>query len=113
MKNIGEKIISLRTKLNITQAELARRIELTPAAVSLIEKNERKPSLEVLTKIAEALGVTSSHFLDESDSSKNMSDKHDPKINVMLRGYAELSDQYKDLLFDYYKLLEQKDKESK
>ena len=114
MKTIGAKIFEVRTRINISQAELARKINLTPAAVSLIENNERKPSLDVLSKIAEVLGVSPSYFLDQSDSSKKCEDdKQDPKINVLLRGYSELSDQYKDLLYDYFKLLEQKDKKSK
>ena len=107
MKTLGDKISKLRVDLGMSQAELARKIDLTPAAVSLLEKNERKPSLDVLGKIAEVLGVSTSYFLEEDDKSI------DPKAQILFRGYGDLSNDYQEMLFDYFKLLKEKDRKGK
>lgn len=45
-----------RRDANMTQAVLAEKTGVTQGAISMIENGDRNPSLEVLLKIAEALG---------------------------------------------------------
>jgi len=67
IKNVGEKITSIRNQKNITVAELAERCGFTPGMMFKIEENEAIPSLGHLIKVARALGVRLGTFLDDMD----------------------------------------------
>lgn len=66
---IGRRIRHFRQKNRITQEELAFRIESTPAYISNIECGKKKPSLQKLAQISEALGVTINDFIYATPSS--------------------------------------------
>ena len=54
---VGDNLKRLRVLNAVTQAELAQKAGLTPAAVARIERNEAEPRMTTLRKLAEALGV--------------------------------------------------------
>ncbi len=54
---VGDNLKKLRVLNALTQAELAQKAGLTPAAVARIECNEAEPRMTTLRKLAEALGV--------------------------------------------------------
>jgi transcriptional regulator with XRE-family HTH domain len=54
---VGDNLKKLRVLNALTQAELAQKAGLTPAAVARIERNEAEPRMTTLRKLAEALGV--------------------------------------------------------
>jgi transcriptional regulator with XRE-family HTH domain len=54
---VGDNLKKLRVLNALTQAELAQKAGLTPAAVARIERNEAEPRMTNLRKLAEALGV--------------------------------------------------------
>jgi len=57
MKNkIGEKIMKLRLKMNLSQRELAERVGVSASAIAMYEANERVPRDEVKVRLA--------HFFD-------------------------------------------------
>ena len=47
------RIKNLREELNMTQQELADKLEGAKSTVAMYEKGNRKPSLEVLVKLSE------------------------------------------------------------
>jgi transcriptional regulator with XRE-family HTH domain len=53
---IGERIKELRSRRGLSQAELARMLDITPSALCQIEGNQVYPSLPLLVEIAQALG---------------------------------------------------------
>lgn len=55
--NTGNIIREIRTRKNISQAQLAQMIETSQAAVAAIENNKRIPKISTLTRIADALEV--------------------------------------------------------
>ena len=57
-KEIGIGIKNARLTVGITQAELARRLGVTPQAISQYERGEKKPKSETIKKIADAVGVS-------------------------------------------------------
>lgn len=61
-KEIGIGIKNARLTVGITQAELARRLGVTPQAISQYERGEKKPKIETIKKIADALGVSWFHL---------------------------------------------------
>ena len=61
-KEVGIEIKNARLAVGITQAELARRLGVTPQAISQYERGEKKPKIETIKKIADALGVSWFHL---------------------------------------------------
>jgi len=55
--NTGEKIKQAREKAGMTQAELAKKLNVTQAMISAYEKNKRNPKPETIKKIADALQI--------------------------------------------------------
>ena len=67
IKNVGEKIMSIRQSKRISIEELAERCGFTTALMTKIEENVAIPSLGHLIKVARALGVRLGTFLDDMD----------------------------------------------
>jgi transcriptional regulator with XRE-family HTH domain len=57
-----------RRELNLTQAQLADKAGVTQGAISMIERGERVPSLDVLVKIADTLGCTIDELIRKEES---------------------------------------------
>ena len=57
MKKIGEDIKARRKMLNITQKTLSELAEVSINTITKIERCEANPSLDVLEKIFDALGL--------------------------------------------------------
>jgi len=55
---IAENIAARRAELNLTQEELAEKVGVTQAFISLIEKGFKTPSVEVTKRLADALDTT-------------------------------------------------------
>ena len=56
-KKIGRKIKQVRKEKNITQEDLALNSGLNRAYIGYIERGERNPSTDTLSKIAKSLKV--------------------------------------------------------
>lgn len=65
---IGEKIKSLRKKLDLTQEELAERSELTKGFISQLERNLNSPSVDTLSNVLEALGTNLGEFFTDGQN---------------------------------------------
>jgi transcriptional regulator with XRE-family HTH domain len=62
-ESIGSRIKALRAKADMTQAELAEKLNLTDKAVSKWESGEGAPNVEVLADLASLLGTTTDYLL--------------------------------------------------
>ncbi|WP_369681857.1 helix-turn-helix domain-containing protein [Alicyclobacillus macrosporangiidus] len=60
------RIRELRTLAGMSQEELARAAQVSQPFLSQIETEARQPSLRVLKRIAEVLGVSVSELLSDS-----------------------------------------------
>jgi transcriptional regulator with XRE-family HTH domain len=56
-KMIGSKIAEARKKINISQAQLAERLFISPQAVGKWERGESMPDITTFNRLAEMLGV--------------------------------------------------------
>jgi transcriptional regulator with XRE-family HTH domain len=61
--SLGERVRERRNNLRITQREVATALGVTPQYISLIEQDDTTPSLSLLIKLAEELGVTTDYLL--------------------------------------------------
>lgn len=86
-KSIGSRLREERKKLHYTQEQVAEAIDITPAFVGHIERNERSMSLDTLIKICKLYGVTIDYIL--SDTLPVDSDNVLEQIRGMLKDKTE------------------------
>lgn len=55
---LGPRIAALRRSANLSQAELASKLKISPSAIGMYEQGRREPALDVLVAMAEIFGVT-------------------------------------------------------
>ena len=67
---IGSKIKLLRQQLNLSQAELADRCELTKGYISQLENDITSPSISTLCDILAALGTDLAEFFKKEDDER-------------------------------------------
>ena len=67
---IGSKIKELRLQLNLSQAELADRCELTKGYISQLENDLTSPSIATLIDILSALGTDLAEFFKKEDDER-------------------------------------------
>ena len=67
-KKIGNKIFEARKRTNISQAELGKRLFISPQAVGKWERGESMPDIITLNRLAEILGVDLNYFSDNFKS---------------------------------------------
>ncbi len=68
---LNEKIKNLRIVHDITQADLAKYLGVTPKAVSFYELGQREPSNETLVLLAKKFNVTTDYLLGLSENNEN------------------------------------------
>ena len=96
-----------RRELKLTQTELAKVANLTPAAISQFESGARKPSFKTLSSLSDALKVTTDYLLGKTE--KSYGDLlADPKISAMFRGMMEFTEKDKETLYEFYEFLKTK-----
>jgi len=77
MINIGKKIRALRLGNNLTQEELANRLELTKGYISQLENNLTSPSMQTLFSILEVLGTDVHEFFSKEEEQTVVFKKED------------------------------------
>ena len=110
-KSNAEKVVSRikmrRRELKLTQTELAKEANLTPAAISQFESGTRKPSFKTLSNLSDALKVTTDYLLGKAE--KNYNDLlADPKVNAMFKGMMKFTEKDKETLYEFYEFLKTK-----
>lgn len=78
MKSVGDRIQEQLEKSNLTQKELAEKVNVQEATISRYVNNERQPRSDILSRIAYVLNVTSDHLLGRPDE---MNISYTDKIN--------------------------------
>lgn len=63
-KSIGNKIATARKKNNLSQAELAKQVAISPQSVGKWERGESMPDITTLNRLAEIFGVDLNYFSD-------------------------------------------------
>lgn len=86
---IATKIKELREESGWNQAALAKESGVSPAAISLIEKGERLPSMIVMRKLAQAFKVTIGELSGEQVGS---AEKINEEAKVFFRNWHELNE---------------------
>ena len=62
--NFAKNLIEARKKLRISQAELAKRLDIGQSAIANYEAGTRSPSLKELEHIAKVLNTTAARLIE-------------------------------------------------
>lgn len=66
--SMGERLKTLRTKQQLSQSDVAKRIHVTPALISAYEKNERNPSISSLISLADVYRTSTDFILGRTNT---------------------------------------------
>ena len=67
MKDLGEKIKSLRLEKDLTQTELAQELGVSKGIISIWENNINEPKATYIQRIALFFGVSADYLLGITD----------------------------------------------
>ncbi len=83
-KHIGRRIRQERMRNKLSQEELSEMINSSPQYISLIETARKKPSLEMLIRIANALQVSIDQLIAENLTTNQI--RYDAELSRILKG---------------------------
>ncbi len=63
----GERLTLVRKRKNLSQADIGKKIAINGDAYGRYERNEVKPTIEMATKISEALEVSLDYLVGKTD----------------------------------------------
>lgn len=66
--NLGSKIKDMRIQMNLTQADVAAALEVTPGYISNVENNRTAMSLRILIYYAKLAGISLDSLIGKIDS---------------------------------------------
>lgn len=79
METIGNKIVRLRKEKGLSQADLAKAINVSPSTLCRWEKNQRTPSPEDIDAMTDVFGIPKEAFVFGSNVSDPKSEAENPK----------------------------------
>ena len=65
---IGHKIRTKRRKAGVTQADLSKKLSISPSYLNLIESGKRKVSVDILLKLSNELNIEISDISKKTDT---------------------------------------------
>lgn len=92
--DFSARLKELRTDNDMSQTELAEKLNLKASAISKYEKCITQPALETLKKIAKIFGVTVDYLIGVSDI------KNPYEVNRILPSEAELVEHFRKLSYE-------------
>ena len=105
MTEIAQRITKARESMNLTQAELAEKIKVSPAAISQYESGDKKPSIENLQKLSQALKVSTDYLMGKDSALPS-------DINALFRGIDKMDGIHKEQILgemkNFYEFLKTK-----
>lgn len=90
------KLRRLRRKFKMTQAQLARKLGLSPSAIGMYEQGRREPDSAMLLKIANLFGVSVDFFLESKESKRRVKNAEEiaNRIKLILKGNSGLKKEH-------------------
>lgn len=107
-----KRLTELMEEFNMTQIDLAKKIKTTNVTISRYLSGERKPRIEIVTKIANVFSVSSDYLLGLSDS-KNIiivEGSSEKEFLALFEEYKKFNEEDKNLLKTMFEALKKKRK---
>ena len=97
---LGKRIREERKKLNLTQVQLAEKLDVTTTYMGFVERGERCITLDKLTCLANILGVSVDYLLADSVAATSSNNE-----KLMLQLLASATEDEQNLIIDMAKLI--------
>lgn len=97
---LGKRIREERKKLNLTQEQLAEKIDVSTTYIGFVERGERSITLGKLTCIANVLGVSVDYLLSDTVTTPS-SNKEEQWLNLL----SSATEDEQELIIDMAKLI--------
>ncbi|WP_252225798.1 helix-turn-helix transcriptional regulator [Clostridium sp. ZBS2] len=100
---IGENIRRLRKEANMTQKELADKLEISVSNITKYEKGQLEPNLTIIYKLCETFNTSTDELLNSDTKSSTLSDNfisfviHKYKLDINVKN---ISDKDKELILN-------------
>ncbi|HOY38822.1 MAG TPA: helix-turn-helix transcriptional regulator [Bacteroidales bacterium] len=94
MLYIGDKIIQLRKLRNLSQTDLAQKVEASRTIIGNYERNENTPSIEMIIKISKVFNVSVDYIIGEGVLSQ-----YDKEVLKRIDDIEKLDDETKNKMF--------------
>ena len=98
--SLGDRLRYIRFSKGLSQEEVALRAEITTAYYGLVERNRKNPTVKILDKICQALGITLIEVFNQSQTSSKEYDELTMQIISQLNGQ---SDEMKQVILNVIK----------
>lgn len=95
MKNLGERVLDLRKKINLTQADLAQRIGISLTQLARYERNEVHPPADVLKKMADVLNTSIDYLIMGDKDQKAKTALKDQELLTQFKAVEAMSEKDK------------------
>ena len=100
MNTLGQRIIELRRKKNLSQTDLARMVGLSYAQIGRYETKGAQPPAEALKKIADALDTNVDFLIYGNSDEKAQSTLKDTELLQQFKALSELDEKDKNTIKD-------------
>ncbi len=90
--SFGAKLKELRMNKKMQQSELGNLLNLSPSTISLYESDNRKPTPEIIVKVASIFHVSTDYLLGNTTSKRNhydLTEKNEMSIEKTLEKLVE------------------------
>jgi len=102
-KELGERLIELRTVLGITQEEFAKKIRVSTSYISSLEISKRKLNPRLIKLIADTFGANERWLT--SGKGKMFNDPKDVSLEEVIALYKQLHPKLQKLVLEQLKVL--------
>ncbi len=103
------RIKLLRDELNMTQQELANKLDGAKSTIAMYENETRKPSMEVLIKLSEIFNCSIDYLLGKSDIRNPEKNEEDPlglaRVGFSMKDYNPPTDKQREQLAELIKVV--------
>jgi len=107
-EKLRDRIIERRKDMGLTQAQLAERAQITPAAISQIESGLRTPMLPILQKLARELVCSLDYLAGVSDNPDVSTPKEGDAAQTFFREFQKLSKRDQEFIKQNIEFLKKK-----
>jgi len=102
-KELGERLIELRTALDITQEEFARKIRVSKGYISSLEISKRELNPRLIKLISDTFGVNERWL--QTGKGKMFTNPKDVNLNEVISLYKQLHPKLQQLVIEQLKVL--------
>jgi transcriptional regulator with XRE-family HTH domain len=97
--NIGDNIKRIRTEKGIQQKKMALDLGLNQSNYSKIENGKREPSIELINKLSDYLGVTVNDLFNEVEQTPKEVTVEDKNLQEQMKLIQQLDEEDRFIVF--------------